>query len=149
MANSITHFNGENFFLSNAAPSKVILDGEAYPTVEHAFQAARTTNEVEREAIRYAVTPDDARRLGRKCTERMGWEQYQMSVMWNLLEQKFSHPELRAKLLATGDTELIEGNIWDDRFWGSVRIKGQWVGDNHLGRLLMRLRAQLREEPAS
>lgn len=34
---AITHFHGENFY-----PAPVEWDGEMYPTVEHASQAAKT-----------------------------------------------------------------------------------------------------------
>ena len=57
-----------------------------------------------------------------------------------LLRQKFGDAWLRAKLLATGDAELIEGNYWHDTFWGMCNGKGE----NHLGRLLMEVRSELR-----
>jgi predicted NAD-dependent protein-ADP-ribosyltransferase YbiA (DUF1768 family) len=60
--------------------------------------------------------------------------------MRDLLRQKFAHPELRRLLLATGDAELVEGNTWGDRFWGVCAGRGQ----NHLGRLLMAIRAEIR-----
>jgi predicted NAD-dependent protein-ADP-ribosyltransferase YbiA (DUF1768 family) len=59
--------------------------------------------------------------------------------METLLRQKFAHPELRAKLKETNDAELVEGNWWGDRFWGVCRGEGE----NHLGKLLMKIRAEL------
>jgi hypothetical protein len=59
-----------------------------------------------------------------------------------LLAQKFRLGEpLGLRLLATGGAELIEGNTWDDRYWGVV-VDG--VGQNRLGQLLMQRRAELR-----
>ena len=50
-----------------------------------------------------------------------------------------SIPELRTKLADTEDEELIEGNTWNDTYWGVCR----GVGENHLGKLLMEVREML------
>ncbi len=42
-------------------------------------------------------------------------------------------------LVPTADAELIEGNTWNDRFWGVCR--GQ--GGNELGQILMRVSMKL------
>lgn len=44
---SIDKFRGEYFFLSNFAPCKVTYKGKVFPTVEHAFQAAKCLDEDE------------------------------------------------------------------------------------------------------
>jgi N-glycosidase YbiA len=44
-------------------------------------------------------------------------------------------------LLDTGDAELVEVNHWRDFWWGVCN----GVGANHLGRLLMTIRNELRE----
>ena len=59
-----------------------------------------------------------------------------------LLLQKFFIPELREKLLATGNEELIEGNWWGDTYWGVCKGKGE----NNLGKSLMKIRTELQEE---
>lgn len=41
-AGVIDRFSGEYRFLSNFYLAEVELDGEVYPTVEHAFQAAKS-----------------------------------------------------------------------------------------------------------
>ncbi len=53
------------------------------------------------------------------------------------------NPDLLSKLLATGDAELIEGNTWGDRVWGVDLYRG--AGENHLGKILMRIRDELRD----
>jgi predicted NAD-dependent protein-ADP-ribosyltransferase YbiA (DUF1768 family) len=60
--------------------------------------------------------------------------------MLHLLQQKFSDPVLKEKLLATGGAVLVEGNTWGDTFWGVYKRNGM----NHLGRLLMKVRAECR-----
>ena len=59
--------------------------------------------------------------------------------MYQILKSKFQNPELSKLLLETGDCELIEGNTWGDQFWGVC--KG--VGENNLGKLLMKVREEL------
>lgn len=135
----ITEFQGEYRFLSNFWPAVVELDGFKYPTVEHAYQAAKTLDVDVREAIRSAATPGVAKRAGQSAEVRTDWESVKIEVMYALLKQKFQRPDLRKKLLNTRDYMLIEGNTWGDRFWGVC--KG--TGENNLGKLLMQVRREL------
>ena len=48
---------------------------------------------------------------------------------------------LRQQLLDTGDAELVEGNSWNDTFWGVSARTGK--GKNWLGRLLMQVRGEM------
>jgi ribA/ribD-fused uncharacterized protein len=141
----ITAFHGPHGFLSNFFASPVVLDGQTYPTVEHAFQAAKTFDPEQRQLIRDAPAPATAKRLGRgrQVDLRADWEQVKYGLMHSLLQQKFANPELRQALLDTGDAELIEGNTWGDRTWGRVLVKGKWIGKNQLGELLMQVRAEI------
>jgi len=132
----INSFSNEFAFLSNFYTSEVVLDGSSYPTVEHAYQAAKTFDSVQRNEIRSAKTPGIAKKLGRKVTLRDDWEQEKISVMRNLLEQKFSQPDLLLALQSTKGFDLVEGNWWGDVFWGVCR----GVGQNWLGILLMEIR---------
>jgi len=75
---------------------------------------------------------------------RRDWETVKVAVMRELLRLKFQQPALRERLLATGETRLIEGNKWNDRTWGCVWVKTQWVGRNLLGQLLMEVRTEVR-----
>lgn len=135
-------FRGELRWLSNFWPALVVLDDVVYPTVEHAYQAAKTDDWVEREAIRSCQTPGDAKRFAKHLPLPPDWEFRKVYVMRGLLEQKFQHPELAEKLLATGDAEIIEVNHWGDTFWGQCNGEGE----NHLGRMLMDIRNTLRKE---
>jgi N-glycosidase YbiA len=137
----IKQFQGKYRFLSNFYPSTVHLEGYTYPTVEHAYQAAKTLNPDHREAIRLAPTPSKAKYLGRSVTLRGDWDLLRIIYMQTLLEQKFAlGTELAGMLLATEDDELVEGNTWGDTFWGVCR----GIGENNLGKLLMVIRSDLR-----
>ena len=133
---SIIRFNSEYVFLSNFYPSPIIIDGIKYPTVEHAYQAAKTIDRREKLAIAATRSPGQAKRMGRKISLRRDWEEVKILTMLELLHLKFRHPVLKDQLLATGDTELIEGNNWGDTFWGVCCGKGS----NKLGKLLMLVR---------
>lgn len=136
----INSFRGENSFLSNMSDSPVKLGGVEYPTVEHAFQAAKTIDPAERAKILAAKTAGEAKRIGKTVTLRKNWNQMREEVMEKALRAKFEqNPELKKKLLDTGDVDLIEGNTWGDTFWGEVNGKGQ----NKLGKLLMKIRDEL------
>lgn len=142
----ITDFRGEYAFLSNFYPCDLEMDGQTFPTLEHAFQAAKTLDFAQRRQIRDAKSPSEAKRLGRKIKRRADWFDVSLQTMLALLQQKFTrYPDLREKLLATGAAELIEGNSWNDRFYGAVwdSHAKRWVGENHLGRLLMQVRGEL------
>ncbi len=136
----IDRFTCDYDFLSNFHPSPIEVDGILYPTVEHAFQAAKTFVPEEKQGIAAAATPGRAKRKGRKVQLRPDWEQVKVGIMEELVRLKFAtHADLRERLLATGNAELIEGNNWNDTFWGVCRGRGR----NELGLILMKLRSEL------
>jgi hypothetical protein len=136
---TIDKFDGDFGFLSNFWPSKVTLDGVEFDNVEAAFQAAKTHDLTEREKIRSASTPGKAKKLGRKVSLREDWNDIRISVMRDLLQQKFNNKELRKLLIDTGSAALVEGNTWNDKFWGVC----DGEGENNLGKLLMDIRNAL------
>ncbi len=144
---AIWQFKDEYRWLSNFWPCRIEMDGEIYPSVEHAYQAAKSLRPYERQKVREAETPGLAKRLGKTLTIRPDWEEVKIKVMLSLVRQKFTRdPELQRKLLETGDTLLFEGNYWGDRFWG-IDLK-TLEGENHLGKILMRVREELKRKRA-
>ena len=139
----IDSFAGDYRFLSNFYPSPMRVDRVLYPTVEHAFQAAKTADAGEKRKIAEANSPGRAKALGRKVKLRKDWESVKVGIMRELVELKFrAHADLAERLLETGEAELIEGNTWNDTFWGVCNGHGK----NHLGKALMEVRAVLQEE---
>lgn len=133
-------------FLSNFYPSKFYYQGYTWDTVEHAFQAEKTILRKESDKIRLAPTPAAARKLGKAINLRCGWNDLKITIMRDLVYQKFSqNPIIAQQLLDTGDTFLVEKNNWGDRFWGQTN----GVGKNWLGRILMETRDHLRKENQS
>lgn len=139
--NTIDKFTGDYQFLSNFAHCTINVEGMEFPSVEHAYQALKTWDLEKREEIRTAPTSGIAKKLGRKVVMRGDWEQVKVPIMTELLRLKFSQEPFRSQLLATGGAILIEGNWWNDTFWGVCR--GQ--GENMLGRLLMQIRETLKQ----
>ena len=133
-------FEDEYFFLSNFSPSVFELDGREYATVEHAFQAFKATNDIDHNWIADAKTPAEAKKRGRKIIMRKDWDDVKIGVMEKCLRKKFEDKHLRKKLLDTGDKELVEFNWWGDKFWGVCED----VGKNNLGKLLMKLRGEIK-----
>lgn len=138
----IDSFRGKYACFSNFFKAPVVLDGVTYPTVENAFQAAKTFDEKERARF-VDVDPSMAKRLGRRVKLRSDWEQVKTGIMRDLLKQKFAPgTQFRRVLDSTMGCTLIEGNTWHDNFWGDchcARCSGR-EGKNTLGRLLMAIR---------
>lgn len=137
-------------FLSNFHPAPLRWEGMDYPTSEHAFNAGKTLDLGQRRWVAAARSPGEAKKRGRRVQLRPHWdERVRFEVMREVLRAKFTaHPGRVEALLSTGDAELIEGVRWCDVTWGRCycgRNGHTGVGENHLGRLLMELRAQLRE----
>ena len=148
MGSTDVAFTGQLRFLSNFAPSLLPYEGEVYPTVEHAFQAAKTNDPEEKIAIREANTPGLAKRLGRRVSLRPDWEQVKVQIMTDLVRLKFEDPGLREQLIGTGDAFLSEVNTHGDTTWGQVRASGGiLVGENLLGKILMKFRSEITGEP--
>lgn len=139
----IDHFRGKYYFLSNFwAEHPFHWMGETWKTAEHAYQAAKTYEHVQRGWVHDAATPEIAKQIGQRVKVRRDWETVKVSTMRSILQAKFLEPELRQLLLDTDEAVLEEGNTWGDVFWGTCGGKGE----NHLGRLLMEVRAELRAE---
>lgn len=142
MAKEINSFKDEYRWLSNFWPANVSFEGDKYSSVEHAYQAAKFPREQRDDFQDPMCSASAAKAMGRRSGVRPDWETVRLDVMRVLLNQKFDpalNPWLAKDLITTGNAELIEGNWWGDSFWGVCRGKGQ----NHLGKMLMAIRAEL------
>ena len=127
----------EYAYLSNFFPVKFSIEGKEWPSIEHYFQAQKTVDVNWQERIRLSGSAKEARRLGRQVPLVSLWAQKKVEVMRTGLKAKFEqNPELKEKLIATGNAVLIEDAPWD-AFWGSGKND---TGKNMLGQLLMEIR---------
>lgn len=138
--NIIDYFWDEHRFLSNFDKVPIAYEGITYPTSENAFQAAKSLDpDIRKEFVN--LTPGQAKKKGRHIDLRPDWETVKLQVMENILRIKFATPKYKQLLLNTGNAVLIEGNTWNDTYWGVCN----GVGENHLGQLLMKIRNEMNE----
>lgn len=106
---------------------------------EAAFQAMKCTERI-KEFVN--LNPSEAKRLGRRVKLRTDWEDVKENIMYEICMAKFTqHQKLRMMLLNTKNATLIEGNTWGDKVWGQC----DGVGENRLGKILMRIRSELKQ----
>ena len=107
--------------------------------LEAAFQAQKESCEKDKEQYT-RMNPAQAKLVGRNCNLREDWEEIKEQTMYEIVKAKFTQNEALARLLlATGDAYLEEGNWWHDTTWGVCN----GVGQNKLGKILMRVREEL------
>lgn len=137
----IDRFTGEFRWLSNFWRCDIEYEGLVYPSTEHAFQAAKSLDvEVRKLFTNKDMICRHAREKGNQIELRPDWEDVKLQVMRDVNLYKFTHyPELKEWLLGT-TLPLEEGNNHGDMFWGTV----DFVGENHLGKILMQIRDELR-----
>lgn len=139
---TIDSFTGEYYFLSNFSDSVFVYDGIQYQNAESAFQSMKCENKADR--MQFSdLNSTEAKKLGRKVSLRKDWEAIKVEQMRQIVSEKFrQNPDLKEKLINTGDAYLEEGNTWGDRIWGTVDGRGA----NLLGQILMTLREELKSE---
>ena len=137
----IKGFEGKYRFLSNFYPVEIEFEGHKYQSSEAAYQASKSDNEDVKKTFT-TKNAREAKRLGQSIKVREDWDQEKLNVMYRILRVKFSCEPLRSMLLDTEDSYIEETNYWHDTFWGVYNGKGE----NHLGRLLMVVRDELKED---
>lgn len=141
MSEAITSFRGQYGFLSNFHICPIVYDGLKFTSSEALYQAGKCKIPSER-ILFQSMSPGHSKRAGRRVTMISNFDEVKITWMCRVLDAKFSQNLHLANLLEhTGQRELIEGNTWHDYFWGVCN----GTGENHLGKLLMELRASLRE----
>lgn len=141
---AIMLFRKDYLFLSNFYEGNVFeYKGMRFSNTEAAFHSQKC---VPREEEFEMLRPMDSKRLGRRINLRRDWEEVKEKVMYDICYAKFTQDEeLRMKLLKTRERELVEGNSHGDRCWGMTfdQKTNQWLGENKLGIVLMKLREDL------
>jgi hypothetical protein len=136
---SIDSFTGEYEFLRNNYPCSISIAGIEYPSVDHAFQAAKTDDEDTKYEIS-DVSAREAKRIGRSLTiDSADWDNKKLTVMESLIRCKFEDRDLSDLLFDTGTAEIRMVND-SDRFWGCDEFGS---GENHLGKILMKIRNEI------
>lgn len=145
----IDNFTGDYFFLSNFFPCRMVFNGQTYENSEAAYQAQKAP--ADKRILFVDLEPDDAKKLGRSMELPLDWDETKEDVMHSIVQTKFGqHPELAEKLIATGESFLIEGNTWHDNFFGACRCEDcrMELKHNALGNILMWVRDELQKQMA-
>lgn len=141
MSTDVMTFRGKYDFLSNMYAAAFEWDGRTYRNSEAAFQSAKSLDPNVRDQFS-EMTGVVAKREGKKVKLRGDWERVKDDIMEAVVRAKFvQNPDLLKRLIDTGDLELTEGNRWRDTYWGVDLVTGK--GENHLGIILMKIRAEL------
>ncbi len=130
---------------SNFSAHRIFLKDKIWKTSEHYFQAQKFAGTEHEEELRRAASPMQVAKMGRSRQRplRKDWEAVKDDIMREALRAKFTqNKELKKILLDTGDARLVEHTA-NDNYWGDG---GDGSGKNMLGRLLMELREELKNE---
>lgn len=141
----IGFYNREFFCLDNFSSFGFIYNGIYYQTVEHAYQSLKFKDvapEIEKKIIE-CFSAYDAQRIAHEHIERQSasWDEDKVMIMEQLLRAKLAqHSYVKKKLLETADYLICEDSP-KDNFWGIGKDR---KGQNHLGKLWMKLRSEIR-----
>lgn len=159
----IEDFRGEYFFLSNFCDRGFTWKGILFHSREQAYMWEKTEIESEKTAILEQLTPAKVKqycsRHANNITLRPDWDDMRYGIMLAVIEEWYNqNPDMKDRLLATGDAILTEGNWWHDNAWGDCiwasredvktgrrceRCKST-PGQNWLGKIHMFLRTKFR-----
>lgn len=143
MENEPVLFYGGKFgCFSNMSSYAVEIDGKVFMTSEHAYQCAKFSDSSIKEKIFNARSGYDAKMIAveNKSLVSSDWNERSLEVMESIVRKKLEqHPHIKEKLLETGKREIIEASP-TDAFWGWGPEKN---GENHLGKIWMKLRGEL------
>jgi N-glycosidase YbiA len=140
--NMISSFTGKYNFLSNYYSSPDTI------SAQHLFLAWGAKNIKDRIRILDCKSWLGARSIANSVESKSWWNEpnFQDGVMYIVLAgYKFSQlfPDLRRLLLDTRNEEIVYGNK-TDKYWGMVLHAGEWEGENRLGKILMKVRQELK-----
>lgn len=137
-------------WMQNMAPLPVVYEGLIFRTTEHLFQALRfDENSKHFTIIREIVSPMEAKTYARNHENDMvipmkGEKDVGNMLTCLILKIRHNHHKIIQPLIDTGDAHLIEDVTnrpeGSGRFWGATRDGHEWVGNNILGELWMKVR---------
>ena len=143
--NDVIGFYPREFYcLDNFSSFKVEWDGYLYASLEKAYQTAKFLKSAPEiaEEIKKSHSAHEAQKIAfaNKDKVRSDWQEVKLTIMEELLRKKLQqNPYVKQKLLQTKDYIIVEDSP-KDNFWGWGKDR---TGENHLGKLWMKLRDEL------
>ena len=140
----IHEFRDDTRWLSNFASCEIKLGGFTFRSVENAYMSLRNDSV---EWLQYCLNnpPAMVKRKSKQIKDDEGWDDRKIMAMKICLEKKFVQEPFFSKLMATGNENIQEGNLWTDDFWGIDLSINPNKGENHLGRLIMEIRKKYKD----
>ncbi|MFH1216476.1 MAG: NADAR domain-containing protein [Pseudomonadota bacterium] len=156
--------------LSNFHLIPIQWKGVMFPSVEHAYQMSKfyanvskklPSNVVKKLAAKFenlvpdlfeifkssSRKPSEIKRIANDLAKlglvRADWDAVRVEIMIELLLKKFSHQKMKNYLIQTEPQYLVEGNDWEDTFWGACPERDKLRGRNVLGLILMNIRSKI------
>ena len=142
----IHEFQGEYRWLSNMVLVDIELKDKIYPSVEHAYMSEKSNdNNWKKLCSQKNISGKQIKTYSKTIELREDWEDVKLLVMEYCLIKKFNQEPFKTKLIETGNQNIQEGNRWSDQFWGVDLKSNPNKGENHLGRLIMKIRDKLQK----
>lgn len=141
----IYKFREKYGWLSNMATCRVVVYGKTFESVENAYMYLKKPDDKEWGEFCMKNPPNKVKTASKDIEIRNDWEDVKLKVMYNLLIQKYTTEPFKTKLLETGNENIVEGNYWNDKFWGVDLKETPNIGENWLGRLIMDIRNKIRK----
>lgn len=145
-------FQGPTSILSNLYPCEINIQGIVFNCAEQAY-AYKKGLWCNRENLAHKVmllsNPKEIKKAGDNMPVDRTWEKEKVSVMEEIVHNKFyQNKALAKKLCETGNYPLYEGTT--NTFWGcgfrinsKLWLNGNPPGQNRLGKMLMEVRSKL------
>lgn len=143
----IKGFRGQYRWLSNFSECNFQRKGIKYPTVEHAYQAAKLEMRDREIFIKENPSPFEAKRNWKNYELMWSpeeWDKFKFMIMHDLIDIKFNFLYYKNRLLKTEDRYIEETNNWGDSYWGFDINQNR--GENNLGHIIMMVRHKLKNE---
>lgn len=138
--------NGPYGEFSNLYRRYMVFEWQGFPTAEHAYQAGKARRLEVRQWLMAAPSPSLLACAAHSLLPwdiAPGWSTNRYSRMQQVVLAKFrQNPDLAEVLVSTGDARIVEAGTVKNEVnlrWGEI----DGVGTNHLGLILMEVRAVL------
>lgn len=134
-------------YFSGFSAHAIDYKGVRYPTLEHAYHCLRYDDAQIVEEIRATKSPEEAWRVSQtykgKRLAKYAENDKKLELMEALMRAKLAqHADVRRALVESADRSIVKKIVSGppgDGFWDI----GEGEGDNHVGKIWMKLRAEL------
>ena len=153
MVISFTKVKLPNGWFGNMSPHPIVYNGQEWRTAEALFQSLRFSDSNIKEKIRAEKSPMGAKMVAKANEDRMTVvpiSEEDIKNMEMVCQLKIDqHPELRHLLKETGDQLIVEditkrASGGRHSFWGAAWNGSEWIGNNALGKIWMKIRNEVK-----